>query len=196
MADASSTTDIWARWLDQIHDERQPTDTRHFLFAQEDGHLLLQEPLTEEFVTRTTSPVTVLPPSTERITVIPRHENVSVPRAQHLSMKLDDRYILLRKYEGFVTSRGELTFTARLFESVTDYPVIEAEFDLEELSETDRTLAVEGAALVWTIGYRYDGSTRKRESVIYLRRLPPWSDKEIEESGRAAQELTRGIDWE
>src|SRR5437899_1756674 len=86
-----------------------------------------------------------------------------------------DRYILLKKYEGFVTSRSEQSFTARLAENASDFPLLAAEFDVEELSETDRELAVEGAAMVWTIGYRYEGSTRKRESAIYMRRLPPWT---------------------
>jgi len=105
------------------------------------------------------------------------------------------RYILLKKYEGFVTSRGEKSFTARLSENASDYPVLEAEFDLEELSETDRSLAVDGAALVWTMGYRYEGNTRKRESLIYLRRLPPWKDAEAELAKKAADELTRDILW-
>ena len=73
---------------------------------------------------------------------------------------------------------------------------VEAEFDLEELSETDRELAVEGAPLVWTIGYSYEGSTRKRESLIYLRRLPVWSNKELEQGRSAAEDLTRAIRWE
>ena len=109
------------------------------------------------------------------------------PEAEELNVK---------KYEGFVTSRGDQSFTARLFENSSDYPVLEAEFDLEELSETDRQLAVEGAPLVWTIGYGYNGSTRKRESMIYLRRLPPWSEKEIAQGKEAATELTRGIQWD
>lgn len=106
------------------------------------------------------------------------------------------RYILLKKYEGFVTARGEESFQARLFESNGDHPVVDAEFDLEELSETDRELAVEGAPMVWTIGYAYAGSTRKRESLIYLRRLPAWSDKELEKARAAADDLTRAIRWE
>jgi len=110
--------------------------------------------------------------------------------------QLNQRYIQLKKYEGFVTARDENSFWARLFENDSDYPVIEAEFDLEELSETDRKLVVEGAPMVWTIGYGYEGSTRKRESLIYLRRLPAWSDKELEKGRAAADDLTRGIQWE
>ena len=120
----------------------------------------------------------------------------SVPQTRVLRSQVNQRYILLKKYEGFVTARGEDSFSARLFENNSDYPVVEAEFDLEELSETDRELAIEGAPLVWTIGYAYEGSTRKRESLIYLRRLPAWSDKELEKSRAAADDLTRAIQWE
>ena len=119
-----------------------------------------------------------------------------VPRAKRFSSRPDDRYILLKKYEGFVTERTHEGFSARLFENASDYPVLEAEFDLEELSETDRELAVQGAPLVWTIGYCYDGSTRKRESAIYLRRLPPWTETEMEQAKKATEDLTRGIQWQ
>ena len=119
-----------------------------------------------------------------------------VPQTRMLRSQNEQRYILLKKYEGFVTVRGAESFSARLFENNSDYPVVEAEFDLEELSETDRELVIEGAPLVWTIGYAYEGSTRKRESLIYLRRLPAWSDKELEKGRAAADDLTRAIQWE
>ena len=190
--------EVAVQWVDEAGDAHQLADTRHFLFlfAQEDGHLLVREPVREDSASEAVSATAVTPLEAETITMLGGREKMLVPRAHLVSTRPDDRYMLLKKYEGVVTSRGEESFTARLFENVGDYPVVEAEFDLEELSETDRGLAVEGAALVWTIGYRYDGSTRKRESAIYLRRLPSWSDKEIEQSSRAAEELTRGIQWE
>jgi addiction module HigA family antidote len=117
-------------------------------------------------------------------------------RARRVNAHLNGRYILLKKYEGFVTSRSGHGFTARLYENITDYPVLEAEFDLEELSETDRELAVEGASMVWTIGYNYDGSIRERESAMYFRRLPPWAGKEMGQARQHAEELIRAIPWE
>jgi hypothetical protein len=65
---------------------------------------------------------------------------------------------------------------------------------LEELSESDRELAVEGAALVWTIGYHEDGS-RKRESLIYIRRRPFWNKKEVEQAKQMDEELMSDIQW-
>ena len=194
MADTLSTLGVPVRWVNEIREVHQ-IDTRFFLFSHEVGHLLLREPIKEESDLEAEPSATTDPASTEWQTTPARPQDVRVPRARRMSTRPNDRYILLKKYEGFVTSRGERSFSARLFENVSDYPVVEADFDLEELSETDRGLAIEGAALVWTIGYGYDGSTRKRESTIYLRRLPPWSEKEIEQGKQAATELTRGIQW-
>jgi hypothetical protein len=196
MSEALSTMDVSIRWVDEVSDVHATANTRHFLFAHENGHLLVEDAVKEDSPSEAVSPTAEFRRLTEKRTMLARPESVSVPRAQRVSTRAGDRYILLKKYEGVVISRGPQSFTTRLFENASDYPVVEAEFDIEELSETDRALAVEGAPLVWTIGYRYDGSTRKRESAIYLRRLPAWSDQEIEESARAAEELTRGIHWE
>jgi hypothetical protein len=119
---------------------------------------------------------------------------VKVPRVKRVGGQSKERYILLKKYQGYVSSRNETAFVARLFEDATEYPVMEAEFDLEELSETDRQLAVEGAALVWTIGYHENGP-RKRESLIYLRRQPGWTAKEAQQAEAEAAALTSDIDW-
>lgn len=131
----------------------------------------------------------------EKMMTQPRPGSTRIPRVKRVNTLPEERYILLKKYEGFVTACKEGSFTARLFENDSDYPVLEAEIDLEELSETDRALVVEGAPVVWTIGYGYEGNTRKRESVIYLRRLPPWQDEEIEHAKEEADDLIRDIRW-
>jgi len=119
---------------------------------------------------------------------------VPIPRAKNANTASKGNYILLKRYNGFVVRKGEQSFVARLFEERTDYPVLEAEFDLEELSTSDRALVVEGAALVWTIGY-HEEETRRRESLIYMRRRPNWNNKELEQAKVATEELTRGIKW-
>jgi hypothetical protein len=124
----------------------------------------------------------------------PSTTEVRVPRAKIVSNFPVGNYMLLKKYDGFVLSRGEKSFIARLYETPNDYPVVEAEFGLEELSDVDRGLVVEGAALVWTIGY-HDESSRKRESLIYMRRQPAWDAKEIKHAIQAAEDLTRDIQW-
>lgn len=181
--------------MEEIHeDPRQRRDTGGFL-AYHSADLLIRESSSDqEFGSKQGSPdlSTETPIDRKTTQFGPKSK---IPRAKRVNPLTEERYILLKKFEGYVTARSEKSFTARLSENANDYPVLEAEFDLEELSETDRSLAVEGAALVWTMGYRYEGNTRKRESVIYLRRLPPWKDEEAERAKREAEDLTRDIQW-
>ncbi len=197
MTEAPSTLGVPFRWAAKEDRTGEVLPTGFFLFQEGEGRVGLRsraengETVLEGHVTSsgTTTASTVEKGSSP---AQPRR----VPQTRVLRSQTDQRYILLKKYEGFVTARGEDSFSARLFENNSDYPVVEAEFDLEELSETDRELAIEGAPLVWTIGYAYEGSTRKRQSLIYLRRLPAWSDKELEKGRAAADDLTRAIQWE
>lgn len=200
MSEAPSTSDLTVRWAAESRVWEQAVGTGSFAFPHEighahaTGHLVVSEPVAEEEVVPDVSE-TVLD-AAERTQATFGPTPVRGPRAKRLTAPPSERYILLKKYEGFVISRQEDSFLARLFENQSDHTALEAEFELEELSETDRKLAVEGAPMVWTIGYRYDGSTRKRESAIYLRRLPAWTEKEIRESARATEELVRAIRWE
>jgi hypothetical protein len=198
MNEPSSTLGVQFRWAakkDRRSEEVPPTG--FFLFKEEVGRVGVrgrdENPATGiELHGDGAEGISTADSDKGSSTVKPR----PVPQTRMLSSQPDQRYILLKKYEGFVTGRSDNTFSARLFENNSDYPVVEAEFELEELSETDRELAIEGAPLVWTIGYAYEGSTRKRESLIYLRRLPTWSDNEIQKGRSVAEDLTRGIQWE
>lgn len=177
---------------------KRPPQTGFFLFQKENGPLIVHEPADRpetglgRFRAGASSPTAIEPHENSSMPA----KRVRIPRTKILKSWPDQRYILLKKYEGFVTGRTQETFSARLSESRSNYPEIEAEFDLEELSEIDRNLVVKGAQMVWTIGYSYAGSTRKRESLIYLRRLPPWTDSELEQGMKAAEDLTSGIRWE
>ena len=194
MTEAISTLGIPLRWAAKEERGDEPLQTGYIL---EDPVVVRELPEERDASCEGRTSVTTLPIATE---VGDRSSGLAgaarVPQVKTFRSYPDQRYILLKKYEGFVTARGEDSFTARLFENSSDYPVIEAEFDLEELSENDRKLAIEGAPLVWTIGYGYDGSTRKRESLIYLRRLSAWSEKDLMEGRKAAEDLTRAIQWE
>lgn len=197
MTEAPSTLGVPFRWAAKEERKNEILPTGFFLFQEEEGRVGLRgHPEKGETVLESDAALA-------EASTVSTVEKGSSPARPHRVLQTrvirsqpDQRYILLKKYEGFVTARGEDSFSARLFENNSDYPVVEAEFDLEELSETDRGLAVEGASLVWTIGYAYEGSTRKRESLIYLRRLPAWSSKELEKARSDAEDLTRAIRWE
>ena len=117
------------------------------------------------------------------------------PRRVFLSMNGHERYRMLAKYDGFIVSRDDQSFTARFFEGGSDYPVMEADFDIEDISEDDRGLAVPGTRLVWTMSYRHEGSTVFRDSRIYLRRLE-WTAEDLRAARETVAALTDGLDWE
>lgn len=198
MTEAPSTLRIPLKWAAKEDRKDEALRTGFFLFQEDEGRVVVrgpaekQETVLDAHASATSSPTTT--DEGARSSSTPRGGRV--PQTRVLRSQVGQRYILLKKYEGFVTGRSEDCFSARLFESSSDYPVVEAEFDLEELSEADRELAIEGAPMVWTIGYAYEGSTRKRESLIYLRRLPPWSDKELEKGRSETEDLTCAIRWE
>jgi hypothetical protein len=199
MTEAPSTRRVALAWAakEERQEESSPTRTSFFLFSEGEVRVVVRgsaEKKDSSNDVRSATNGTIVTGVGEQSGVPNRVRRV--PQTRLLRSTLDQRYILLKKYEGFVTARGEETFSARLFEGNSDYPVLEAEFDFEELSENDRELAVEGAPMVWTIGYAYEGSTRKRESLIYLRRLPAWNDKELEKARAAAEDLGRAIRWE
>lgn len=117
------------------------------------------------------------------------------PRIVQLAQKRREHYAMLKKYDGVVVSRDNDSFTARLYENASDYPVMEAEFDLTDVPESEWRFVVEGAPLVWTISYRHQGSTRSRDSMIYLRRSA-WSAQEVAAAKERVSKLVNAIDWD
>ncbi len=193
MTEELSTRSVPLKWAAKTGQSGGPLSTAFFA----EGCIVTEEPAKREPIPEAgadwSSCSIASEPGAKSLTPLPI---ARVPQPRILRSHHDQRYILLKKYEGFITVLHEDSFSGRLFESDNDYPQIDAEFALEELSESDRQLVAEGAQLVWTIGYSYDGSTRKRESLIYLRRSSPLAEKELTQARRAAGELTSGIGWE
>ncbi|HEX4119985.1 MAG TPA: hypothetical protein VH619_05095 [Verrucomicrobiae bacterium] len=191
----TETTSHNIHWLNDFNTDLQQRKSTKSFFPNGTGRFLFKEAVTHD-PSSSKSPLLFHggQVSSEPGTMGGRPIEVKIPRVKQFGGQPKERYILLKKYQGFVCSQGETTFTARLFENASEHPVIEAEFDLEELSETDRELAVEGAALVWTIGYHENGP-RKRESLIYIRRRPGWTEEESKEAKADTEALTSGITW-
>jgi len=103
-------------------------------------------------------------------------------------------YAMLKKYDGVVLSRDDESFVAQLYESPSDYPMMEAEFAVSDVAESEREFLVEGARLVWTISYRHEGNTRSRDSTLYLRRST-WSAQDLAAAEQRASALTNAINW-
>jgi hypothetical protein len=86
----------------------------------------------------------------------------------------------LQKWEGRVLERADTWFSAVLSDLSDGVTEEEAEFDLAEVSTDDHHLVVPGAVFYWNVGYRTEPSgERSRQSVIWFRRLPSWSARDL-----------------
>lgn len=118
----------------------------------------------------------------QRMVVAP----VSIPVASLPQAEFD----ALQKWEGHVVSVSESEFTATLIDLTRPGVEEEAVLDLTELSEDDLPLVQPGAVFYWSVGYRVEQSgERSRSSVIWFRRLPAWTEKDIERARRRARDL-------
>jgi hypothetical protein len=104
-------------------------------------------------------------------------------------------YVLLQKWDGFVLKADAEKFSVWLIDSAGERKPHQALFSRTELSQEQQALIQEGALLVWMIGLRQIGTRRRRESEIYIRRLPAWTKAEIEAAKARAGELHARIDW-
>ena len=91
---------------------------------------------------------------------------------------------------GTVIECSELEMTARL-EDITNpgNPDEMITLPLEEIESRDRSLIQPGALFLWHIGYRSGPKyPRERFSKICFRRLPKWTDDEIQDANKLSQE--------
>lgn len=105
----------------------------------------------------------------------------------------------IQEWEGYVVFVEQERFQARLLD-LTEGAKSEQEqavFHVDDVSDDDRPLLKPGAIFRWSLGYErsVSGSRRKVSSIVF-RRLPIWTEKEIAESRRQAEDLLRSINWE
>lgn len=95
-----------------------------------------------------------------------------------------------QEWHGMVVNYADNELTVRL-EDVThpENPDELVTLSIEEIEERDQPLIQNGAIFLWHIGYRY-GPTypRERFSKIRFRRLPKWTDVEIERANKLAKD--------
>jgi hypothetical protein len=104
---------------------------------------------------------------------------------------------VLQRWEGTISEVLQDECVAQIRDlTVPGNPVEEISFSLEELPESDGHLVQPGAVFYWSIGYddRIDGQ-RNRRSTIRFRRLPVWTDKELEAAQRKAEAIRRDLGW-
>jgi len=112
------------------------------------------------------------------------------------TLPVQDRFILLQKWEGTITTITKDSFFGRLADLSAAGPDEEAEFPLEEVPVSDRKLIVPGAVFYWCIGYLDTVSGQRiRASAIRFRRLPAWSEEELRKAHSQAQETRELLGW-
>lgn len=109
-----------------------------------------------------------------------------------------DKMEILQEWEGVVTAVEKDTFTAELVDLTHDRQSHEeADLPIDDLSSDDRQLVEVGSVFRWMIGYQIKPhGSRSRVSRIVFRRLPVWTEEEIENSKKEASDLAKSISWD
>lgn len=107
-----------------------------------------------------------------------------------------DKIIVLQRWEGVVLDVVDNTMVARIRDLTTTGGDEEIEVSLDEVSESDRELAVPGGSFYWTIGYRdrIEGP-RSRISEFWFRRVRTVSQSEMDEAEARSKELRDLLGW-
>lgn len=104
-----------------------------------------------------------------------------------ISNKIED---IKQKWNGVVIDCNDHELTARL-EDLTDpkNPDEIVVLSIEEIDKGDQTLIQNGAVFLWQIGYRQGSKyPRERFSKISFRRLPKWTEEDIQDAEKLAKE--------
>lgn len=100
------------------------------------------------------------------------------------------KQVVLQRFEGAVISVSARVFLAEICDvSDANRADEEVELSMEELDDEDAQMVTRGAIFDWTIGFELLPGEKKRFSVIKFRRLPQWSERELEDVRAKAREL-------
>ncbi len=120
---------------------------------------------------------------------LPKHAIVSPPKNTKGSFRL------LQMWEGRVLDvNAEKQEFSAIISDKTNPELADEQVTLsiEEISSNDLSLLNEGAVFYWSIGYAdYPGRPRTRESRIRLRRLPKWSQQELNKARETGASLAK-----
>lgn len=117
-------------------------------------------------------------------------QRIALPREAHAT------FSPLQEWEGYVIRVNQSSFTARLVDLTAGATreEEEADFPLDDLSDSDRTVIRAGSLFRWAIGYRRaPGGSKERVSRIVFRRLPAWTHRELDRNRKDAAEWARPL---
>ena len=102
----------------------------------------------------------------------------------------------LQAWEGVVIAVDRESFWVRLVDLSGAEPDEEAEIDFEQVSADERKFIAIGAVFLLHVGYATsEGGQRSPTSILRFRRLPVWTEAELERARINAQKLADEIRW-
>jgi hypothetical protein len=105
------------------------------------------------------------------------------------------REVILQEWEG----RVEEIQGRRIVAHLTDITAKETEeseeveIPIDDVPEADQHLIQPGAIFRWLLGYQYPYGRKEKFARIVVRRLPIWTEREMREADREANELYNAI---
>ena len=119
-----------------------------------------------------------------------------VLRKPQVTGKPQHRFRVLQKFEGTVLEILGEECRAVVRDLTSPGYVEEITFPIEEISESDRSLAVPGGIFYWSLGYddHVEGQ-RYRSSAIIFRRIPAWREKDLIKAKNEAESLIKRLGW-
>lgn len=107
---------------------------------------------------------------------------------------------ILQDWEGVVEAIDEddNIFTAQLrdLETRETYPSKVAELPIDDISDDDQELFRTGAVFYLTVGYRRSDGRKERFIRTVFRRVPRWTQSDLERAEQRAQRITNFLDSE
>jgi hypothetical protein len=89
--------------------------------------------------------------------------------------------VVLKKWNGYITSIDKEEFTAVLTDPLGNSPDMKVSFSIDEVSEGDRDLVVENALFDWVISRerKIHGQIENKDFLIF-KRLPMWQKSDLD----------------
>jgi len=117
-----------------------------------------------------------------------KHFNISIEMSSYIKTE--------QSWEGCVEEVFDDYFVATLTDlnnsTITDSVEIK---NIAISDQDDEALLKKGAVFFWEIGRKYTGRKRELVSTIKFRRLPTWTEKEINHAKKEANEISNTIGW-
>jgi len=100
-------------------------------------------------------------------------------------------FISLIKWEGVIEAVLDSSFVARIKDVANEFPDEKVEIDFDELTNVNEKRLIKiGAIFSWTMGYHVSlGGARKRQAVLIFRRMPKWTEDDIQRGCKVADEM-------